>query len=853
MQAGCSFDYNEGMAVYVEVAVNLPVAVGMFHYHLPEEEWAHNVAPGSLVVVPLGNQQVQGIVWRTLEHPAIAETRPVLQLLDPAPVLTPIQLALAEWMAHETLYPLATCFDLMLPPGLSQQVDLLYRLNEPALPAEGLTPVQARLVALLRERGPLRKRQIDAHLTKVNWRPVAQAMVRRGWLVSHAVLLPPTARPKQARAVRLAIPPEEIDTRLAAIPRQKPEILARRKAILTFLAGQNEPVQPAWVFAGAGGGNAGDLQRLAEAGLIAYEEVEVWRDPLERVEFVLNEAPDLTRDQGAAWEAVLSAIHRAAQGEAPPPHILHGITGSGKTEIYLQAVGETLRQGRQALVLVPEIALTPQTVRRFAARFPGKVGLVHSRLSSGERYDTWRRARSGELPIIIGPRSALFMPLPHPGLIVLDEFHDESYYQEDFPPAYSAVEAALALGRLARAVVLLGSATPDLNLLYRARQRRWPVLSLPTRILAHRQAVAHQFRQLGRPLPELTQEGERAILDLPPVQVVDMRQELKAGNRTIFSRVLQKELEQVLENGQQAILFLNRRGTATYVFCRACGAVLKCPRCDLPLTYHSGPEALICHSCNYRRKTPERCPTCGSASIRQMGLGTERVEAEVQARFPGVRTLRWDWETTRQKDSHDLILSHFTAHRADVLIGTQMVAKGLDLPLVTLVGVILADVGLQLPDFRAAERGFQLLTQVAGRAGRSPLGGKVVLQTYLPDHYAIQAASRYDFEGFMRQELAYRRKLGYPPFARLLRLELRDRDERRLEQEARRMSQQIQTWLEEGDFRATEIIGPAPCFFSRRGGEYRWQIILRGPDPASVLRGRSLGEWRVQVDPLSLL
>jgi primosomal protein N' (replication factor Y) (superfamily II helicase) len=337
------------------------------------------------------------------------------------------------------------------------------------------------------------------------------------------------------------------------------------------------------------------------------------------------------------------------------------------------------------------------------------------------------------------------------------------------------------------------------------------------------------------------------------VKIVDMRQELKAGNRTIFSRALQTALEEVLAREQQAILFLNRRGSATYVFCRDCGVSVDCPRCDIPLTFHEAAAILTCHTCGYRRKLPAKCPACGSSQIRQFGLGTERVEAETQARFPHARVLRWDAETAAQKDAADLLLSHFSGHRADILIGTQMIAKGLDLPLVTLVGVILADVGLQLPDFRAGERAFQILTQVAGRAGRSPLGGQAIFQTYKPDHYALLAASRHDFEGFLRQELAHRRKLGYPPYARLLRLELRDPDEERAAREAARMGQEVQRWIAVGEHTATELIGPAPCFYARRDGLYRWQIILRGPDPAGVVRERPLGGWRAEVDPPSLL
>jgi primosomal protein N' (replication factor Y) len=540
------------------------------------------------------------------------------------------------------------------------------------------------------------------------------------------------------------------------------------------------------------------------------------------------------------------------------------VTGSGKTEIYLRAVEETLRLGRQAIVLVPEIALTPQTIRRFVSRFPGVVGSMHSRLSPGERFDTWRRARLGEISVIVGPRSALFTPFTNLGLIVVDEFHDDTYYQSEAQPHYHARDVAVEYAQMARAVCVLGSATPDIVSRYHAAQREWHYLSLPLRILAHRQAVESQVQKLGisslyRPIGEQTE-----TIDLPPVEVVDMRTELQAGNRSIFSRALQDSLTETLAHEQQAILFLNRRGSATYIFCRDCGYILKCPRCDLPLTFHiAGSKAgintsinedqLNCHYCGYKRQMPLTCPQCKSERIRQYGTGTEKVEAEVQSLFPKARTLRWDFETTRQKGAHDVILSHFVNHHADVLIGTQMIAKGLDLPLVTLVGVVLADVGLSLPDLRSAERTFQVLTQVAGRAGRSPLGGQVILQTFLPEHYVIKAASHHDYQAFYQQELEYRRELHYPPFSRLVRLEFRHRDPERAEASANALAGQIQTWLREEDRRETELVGPVPCFFSRIGGLYRWQLVLRGPDPASLLKGRALGDWRVEVNPPSLL
>jgi len=370
--------------------------------------------------------------------------------------------------------------------------------------------------------------------------------------------------------------------------------------------------------------------------------------------------------------------------------------------------------------------------------------------------------------------------------------------------------------------------------LYRASREGWERLELPLRILAHRAAVKDYL-----PSPSAA-DSDLLTLPLPPVKVVDMREELKQGNRSIFSRDLYAALKQVLDSRQQAILFLNRRGSSTYVFCRNCGYSLRCPRCDLPLTWHEDRMKLLCHTCGYTRQMPSVCPQCKSSQIRQYGTGTERVERTLHELFPQAVTLRWDAETTRQKGAHEIILSHFINHRADILIGTQMLAKGLDLPLVTLVGVVLADVGLNLPDFRAGERTFQLLTQVAGRAGRSPLGGKAIIQTFQPEHYAIVAASHHDYPGFYRQELELRRKMGYPPFSRLVSLEFRDSDNAKAENAARTAALEVQNWIEKGGYGSTSLIGPLPCFFSKRAGLYRWQVILRGPHPVEVIRAKPL-------------
>jgi len=862
------------MTTYLEIAVNVPGVAGTFHYHLPPELQGR-VTSGHLVEVPFGKQRVQGVVLRPVSEPAVAETRPILDLVDPQVALTPLQLSLAERLAESTLAPLSACINLMVPAGLSRMADTLYSLKEANLnPQEDLSAIQSRLLELLRQRGPLRGRQIDQALPHRNWRAALRALIRRDLVLSQSVLPPPSVGPKSVRTAQLACSPQAAEAEMPNLGRAGSKALARRQAMLRFLIQERGPVNVSWIYASSGG-NLADLRKMAQNGLVNLGENEVWRDPLEEVSTIPTQAPALTRDQETVWNEIQAGIHLAVAGSPLPPFLLHGVTGSGKTEIYLRAVAETLQLGKQAFVLVPEIALTPQTVQRFLSRFPGQVGLMHSRLSAGERYDTWRRVRQGELSVVVGPRSALFAPLPNPGLIVVDESHDDSYYQSDSLPYYHARQAAVIYAQLAGAVCLLGSATPDLVSWYRAAQGEWRCLSLPARILAHHQSVQAQLKRLSqeRGAAEASASGrtmvshfrplekQAEVIDLPPVQVIDMRQELKAGNRSIFSGALQSALHEVLERGLQAILFLNRRGTATYVFCRDCGYSLKCPRCDLPLTYHSAGRPsprnsqpmLTCHHCGYQRRLPRTCPQCQSSRIRQYGTGTERVETEVQALLPNARTLRWDYETTRGKGAHEVILKQFSAHGSDVLIGTQMLAKGLDLPLVTLVGVVLADVGLNLPDYRAAERTFQVLTQVAGRAGRSPLGGKVILQTFQPEHYVIQAAAKHDYMAFYRQELDYRKQLAYPPFTQLVRLEYRHAQASKAESAAKELAGKINTWLSSEGSHTTQISGPVPCFFTRLNNQYRWQIILRGHDPAALIRDRLPGDWQVEINPPSLL
>jgi primosomal protein N' (replication factor Y) len=630
-------------------------------------------------------------------------------------------------------------------------------------------------------------------------------------------------KPKFIKTAQLAASPDVAESTLKDLGKTNATQMRREKA-LRFLMHVKDAVNVSWVYAESGC-NLADLQELEERELIVLRETEIWRDPLQRVEskeLEISHVSELTVEQRNAWQEIEKGFRVLAEGKPIKPFLLDGVTGSGKTELYIRAAQETIRRRKQAIILVPEIALTPQTVRRFLSHFPGQVGLIHSKLSEGERYDTWRRARAGLLKVIIGARSALFAPLPNVGLIVADECHDSSYFQSE-PPFYHAVTAAQTYARLAGAVCILGSATPSISQRHQAEVQKVERLELPRRIV-----------QAG----------------LPPVHIVDMRDELKSSHRGIFSRYLLAELESTLKRGEQAILFLNRRGTATYIFCRDCGYVLRCPNCETPLTFHiEDRERLLCHQCGYERGKPKTCPECGGKQIREYGLGSEKVETEVNALFPKARTLRWDWDTTRQKDAHEMILTHFAAHRADVLVGTQMLAKGLDLPLVTLVGIVFADVGLHLPDPFAGERVFQVLTQVAGRAGRSERSGKVVLQTFDPTNQVIQSAARHDVNDFYQYELGQRKRLGYPPFSRLVRLEYRHHDAAKAEEEA----QKLAVKLSASDHSQSTMIGPVPCFFAKVGGYYRWQIVLRGANPKELLHDKKLDGWRVEVDPVSLL
>ncbi len=866
-------------------------ALQLYHYHLPVE-LEQIVVPGHLVWAPFGAQQVQGFVVRRCDH-APVPTRAISRLARAEPVLTAAQIALAGWIADYYVAPLAETVKLFVPPGLLSKAE-----GGPSVRAKREWQVQlavapdvafAQLATLGRENQQSRVLGwlLAEPARRFSLAQVQQACALKSAATVHTLVKQGLVQIDENGEVALSGPTDAAQTAWLTL-----RGAIKYKPVVEALATLRAPLWKSELQARV----AVDLQMLRElqqAGLIHLVERVRLRDPLAGRTYAQTTAPPLTAEQIAVWQqieqqafahapgltaapvtaiavvganqarpaAALSPSFQAARpAETSAQFLLHGVTGSGKTEIYLRAIAATLAQGKQAIVLVPEIALTPQTVARFAGRFPGRVTVIHSGLSTGERYDVWRQLRDGVFDVVVGPRSALFAPLVRLGLIIIDEEHESSYKQQaeawgSFTVFYDARIVARQLARLTGSTLIMGSATPSLEHYSAAQRGDLILLELLHRVMGHRSSslTVDDSGPMRLPAPSETQAP---YTDLPPVEIVDMRQELRAGHRSILSRTLLAELHATLDAGEQAIFFLNRRGTRTFVMCRDCGAVQSCERCDVPLTYHENTAILICHHCNQRYPVPEQCAACQSKRIKYFGSGTQRLEEVIQQVAPHARLMRWDADTAKGKGSHEEILRRFAAQEADILIGTQMIAKGLDFPLVTLVGVVAADVGLYLPDFRSGERTFQLLTQVAGRAGRSAAGGRVVLQTYKPEHYAIQAAARHDYHAFYAREINFRREHGYPPLRRMARLIYWDKKLTKAQEASEQMvavlRHRLVTMGLEGD--AATVLGPAPAFFARYRGYYRWQVLLRAADPAAVLRGVTIPfGWRVDIDPISML
>ncbi len=809
-------------AAYVEVAVDAPVmSPPTFTYSAPPEM---DLRPGCLVRVPFGRRSLHGVVMGVRDAPDVGYVKAVESLAAPAPVVSPERLALARWMADYYMAPLYDALALMLPPDLRMRAHTTLRFAAEPDAAGRLGGGAQRLLAQLRAaRRPLRMSTLERRLGP--WaRNAARALIEAGAVVEEQEMAVPRPQGARERQALTAAKPLAALRAYAEAHRRA----ARQVALIGELL-KGKPLDAAGARKRFG---PSAVKALVEAGV-----AELVRAAAPAPE---PAAPPLLPT--AAQQAALAAINGAIDDPTSAPRVwlLHGVTGSGKTEVYLQAVAHCLDAGRRAIVLVPEIALTPQTLRRFESRFPGRVAMLHSGIAPGRRAAEWRRVFHGQRDVVVGPRSALFAPAENLGLIVLDEEHEGSYKQEDASPPYHARDVAERLAALTGAVVVLGSATPDVVTAHRAERGAIGKLELPARL-----------------------EPSGATGTLARVEVVDMREELRGGNRGIFSAALQEALGATLAARRQTVLFLNRRGTATVVSCRTCGRVMTCPRCTTPFTHHRyapgeerdvREERLVCHYCGGRRRVPGRCPQCGSDRIRYLGLGSQRVAEEVARLAPDARVLRWDSDAAGSAGAHERLLETFASGEADVLVGTQMVAKGLDVPAVDLVGVVLADVGLHMPDYRAAERTFQLLTQVAGRAGRGGAPGRAIVQTYLPDHYAIRTAAAQDYDAFRETETEFRRSLGNPPFNKLARLRFAHSNPRTAAAEASRYAGLLRRVRREWNMGEAEIVGPAPAYPPRQRNGWQWRIIVRAPEPRALLDQAGLPPaWRVDVDPAQVV
>ena len=813
---------------FAEVAVNAPVEHGRtFSYSVPP---SLDVLPGHLVEVPFGPRTLQGVVFSLAPHPQVPETRDVLGVTYEIPVLSETRLRLGRWISGHYMCSLFEAAAPMLPPGgrIRRRVLLTVSSSEADFRSKELTPYQTRVLEYIAAGGRVTEERLARVLGEAARaalpRLVNEQLVERSYGTTG-----PSIGPKSRDHVRLASDrPRAVSDLLSDMRKKAPRqaaLLARfleDGALIVLSEARKEY-------------GAGAVGALLGKGLIVKEAVSVDRDPLAGKAFQTTQPVALTPAQEQASAEIRAALDKPSA--APLTFLLQGVTGSGKTEVYLDAASRCLELQKRAIVLVPEIALTVQTIERFAARFPGNVAVLHSKLTPGEQFDQWWKVARGEYGVVIGSRSAIFAPQPDLGLIVIDEEHEWTYKQHDAQPRYHARDVAVKLAELSGARLLLGSASPDVGSYYKAERGRYRLLRLPARV-----------RPVGA-APSAAGNGT----GLASVAVVDLRRELRAGNRLMFSRALMRELGQVFEDGSQAILFLNRRGSASHMHCRSCGFSLRCRRCDIGMTYHKEAARLICHYCGDRRKPPARCPQCLSFRLALYGIGTQSVANEVTRQFPGARVLRWDRDTTTGRGSHEDILERFRSAEAQVLVGTQMIAKGLDFPSVTLVGVVSADVGLNVPDYQAGERAFQLLCQVAGRAGRGESQGKVIIQTYQPDNYAIMAAAAQDYLRFYRREIAYRREHGNPPISSLIRLVYAHTNRAKCESEALRFAGFLEQERNAWGLSDVELLGPTPGYPSRLRGRYRWQLVLRGRQPRALLDKVTVSQgWVVDVDPVGL-
>lgn len=764
------------MSQYAQVIVDVPtMQTDQPYTYLVPDEWQAVIECGMRVEVPFGegNRHIQGFV--TALPTELAEStlslKSLIRVIDLAPVVNQELLQLADYMKDVTFSFKINCLQTMLPAAMK-------------------AAYQKKFV-LLDEDHPV-KETYFSQSNEIDWDVIEAAgaltlfkRLREQSIVELRYLVKEKVNKKMIRYVKSLV---TTDNYFVFKEQLRPNALRQHQLLEQLKTTPRETV----TFYREKELLSTHLKTAEKNGWLSFEEVESYRDPFENHDFPKTLPWQLNAEQQQAVSRILAA---EAQGEATT-FLLEGITGSGKTEVYLQSIAEILNKGKTAMMLVPEIALTPQMVQRFKSRFGKAVAVLHSGLSQGEKYDEWRKIERGEAQVVVGARSAVFAPLQKIGLIIIDEEHEATYKQED-TPRYHARDLAIWRSQYHHCPVILGSATPSLESRARAQKKRYELLYLTQR--------AHENAQL------------------PSVTIVDLKEEYAQKNTSTFSRLLQEKISNRLQQKEQIVLLLNRRGYSSFMMCRDCGYVLPCPNCDISLTLHMDVKKMRCHYCGHQENIPKKCPDCQGEKIRYYGTGTQKVEEELQERFPSARILRMDVDTTRKKGAHEKILKAFEEQEADILLGTQMIAKGLDYPNITLVGVLNADTALNLPDFRSSERTFQLLTQVSGRAGRGAKPGEVIVQTFNPEHHSIVLAQAQDYEAFYQQEMILRHQSGYPPFYFTVKITI----SHPAEQVVAKKSYQIAEQLKNGLSPESRILGPTPSGIARIKNRYYYQIILK--------------------------
>lgn len=797
--------------MFAQVALPLP-SHKLFTYKIPSY-LEGKVGLGFRVLVPLKRRLVSGFVVEMTKTTDVKETKEILDILDLYPLFSKEMLELTRWISEYYFCSWGESLKSAIPREIQLKSEVwIERANDGSLMTNDEDFIN-HSSSIIRHQSSLSSRQknILEHLSekkiKLSWlkRKLggkglyadSYDLEKKGWVRIFSELEKPKVGIKYEKVIRLKNfknVPSEIELFKLAISALKRKAPKQAKCLELLLdnAGKisleklNLEVKE----------NTPALNALKKRELIEFEMIEKIResdwglDLPETTQIFLNEEQ----------KDILGKIKAGLESNAYSTFLLHGITGSGKTQVYIEAIRESLRMGKRALVLVPEISLTPQIISRFKANFGDLVGCLHSRLSPGERFDAWRKAKEGRFPIMVGARSAVFAPLENLGLIVVDEEHDSSYKQDDPAPRYNAKDVAVMRGKLNKAVVILGSATPSLESYFNAQNGKYILCQLEQRV------------------------EKRA---LPEVKIVDLREERKKGNRDVLSVNLSSLLKEKIEKNQQALLFLNRRGFSAFIKCGECGYIMRCPHCDITLTFHRIDFSMRCHYCGFTQKAPPLCPNCQGFKFIYRGVGTQKVEEELKRNFPQAKVERMDLDTTSTKGSHRRILSEFGKKKFNILLGTQMITKGLDFPEVTLVGVVSADFSLDLPDFRTKERTFQLLTQVAGRAGRGDLGGEVIIQTYYPDEWTIKLAARHDFIAFYQNEIEQRKELGYPPFNHLVKILFSGKNQNKVMTQSEKFCSLLREMLTKKNLKDAEVLGPAPAPLSKIKNQYRWQAIVK--------------------------